>query len=87
MMRLRILAFVSALLAGLTVSGAVSYAQAPAWPTRSVRFIVPFGPGAAADIGARLFAENERSLKQYARELFRGSDVGRDLAGANSIEL
>ena len=57
MMRLRILGFVSALLAVLAVSGAVSYAQAPAWPTRSVRFIVPFGPGAAADIGARLFAE------------------------------
>src|SRR3954463_893 len=57
MMRLRILGFVSALLAVLAVSGAVSYAQAPAWPTRPVRFIVPFGPGAGADIGARLFAE------------------------------
>jgi tripartite-type tricarboxylate transporter receptor subunit TctC len=27
------------------------------WPTRPVSFIVPFGPGAGADIGARLFAE------------------------------
>jgi tripartite-type tricarboxylate transporter receptor subunit TctC len=27
------------------------------WPTRTVRLIVPFGPGAGADIGARLFAE------------------------------
>ena len=27
------------------------------WPTRTVKFIVPFGPGAGADIGARLFAE------------------------------
>ena len=27
------------------------------WPTRPVRFIVPFGPGAGADIGARVFAE------------------------------
>jgi tripartite-type tricarboxylate transporter receptor subunit TctC len=62
MMRLRIVAFVSALLAGLAVPGAVSYAQAPAWPTRSVRFIVPFGPGAAADIGARLFAEKLSQL-------------------------
>jgi tripartite-type tricarboxylate transporter receptor subunit TctC len=32
-------------------------AQAPKWPTRTVKFIVPFGPGAGADIGARLFAE------------------------------
>ena len=57
MTRFRVLAFVSALLAGLAVSDAVSYAQAPAWPTRSVRFIVPLGPGAAVDVGARLFAE------------------------------
>jgi tripartite-type tricarboxylate transporter receptor subunit TctC len=32
-------------------------AQAQNWPTRVVRLMVPFGPGAGADIGARLFAE------------------------------
>jgi tripartite-type tricarboxylate transporter receptor subunit TctC len=32
-------------------------AQAQSWPTRTVKLIVPFGPGAGADIGARLFAE------------------------------
>jgi tripartite-type tricarboxylate transporter receptor subunit TctC len=32
-------------------------AQAQSWPTRPVKLIVPFGPGAGADIGARLFAE------------------------------
>jgi len=32
-------------------------AQAQSWPTRTVKFIVPFGPGAGADIGGRLFAE------------------------------
>ena len=31
--------------------------QAQNWPTRTVKFIVPFGPGAGADIGGRLFAE------------------------------
>src|SRR5436190_18883270 len=36
---------------------AVLPAQAQNWPTRVVKFIVPFGPGAGADIGARLFAE------------------------------
>jgi tripartite-type tricarboxylate transporter receptor subunit TctC len=34
-----------------------SPSQAQSWPTRAVKFIVPFGPGAGADIGARLFAE------------------------------
>src|ERR1043166_10137191 len=31
--------------------------QAQNWPTRTVKFIVPFGPGAGADIGGRLFAD------------------------------
>src|SRR5438309_11481388 len=46
-----------ALIALLGLSAAPASAQAPAWPTRAVKFIVPFGPGAGADIGARLFAE------------------------------
>jgi tripartite-type tricarboxylate transporter receptor subunit TctC len=39
------------------VTGFVAPAQSQNWPTRTVKFIVPFGPGAGADIGARLFAE------------------------------
>jgi tripartite-type tricarboxylate transporter receptor subunit TctC len=31
--------------------------QAQSWPQRPVKFIVPFGPGAGADIGARLIQE------------------------------
>ena len=27
------------------------------WPQRPVKFIIPFGPGAGADIGARLIQE------------------------------
>src|SRR3981189_3001329 len=44
-------------LAALALAGAPSRAPAPAWPQRAVKFIIPFGPGAGADIGARLFAE------------------------------
>jgi tripartite-type tricarboxylate transporter receptor subunit TctC len=32
-------------------------AAEPAWPQRTVRLILPLGPGAGSDIGARLFAE------------------------------
>jgi tripartite-type tricarboxylate transporter receptor subunit TctC len=32
-------------------------ASTPAGPTRVVKFIIPFGAGAGADIGARLVAE------------------------------
>src|SRR4051812_33152633 len=41
----------------LLFAAAPSWAQNPAWPQRAVKFIIPFGPGAGADIGARLFAE------------------------------
>ncbi len=47
---------VGAVLALLVVVSALS-AQAQSWPTRAVKFIVPFGPGAGSDIGARLLAE------------------------------
>jgi tripartite-type tricarboxylate transporter receptor subunit TctC len=32
-------------------------AQTPHWPQRTVRFILPLGPGSGVDIGARLIAE------------------------------
>src|SRR5438874_6598013 len=46
-------------LAGLLALAVLSAApaQAQSWPQRPVKFIVPFGPGAGADIGARLIAD------------------------------
>jgi tripartite-type tricarboxylate transporter receptor subunit TctC len=48
-----------AIVASVTFAPAQVQAQASSqpWPTRTVKFIVPFGPGAGADIGGRLFAE------------------------------
>jgi tripartite-type tricarboxylate transporter receptor subunit TctC len=31
--------------------------QAQSWPTRTVKFIVPLGPGSGVDIGGRMFAD------------------------------
>jgi tripartite-type tricarboxylate transporter receptor subunit TctC len=45
------------LAAGLLLAGAATSSQAQNWPQRPVKFIVPFGPGAGADIGARLIQE------------------------------
>ncbi len=36
---------------------ASSHAQTTTWPQRPVKLIIPFGPGAGADIGARLIQE------------------------------
>ena len=41
----------------ILLAAPVSHAQAQSWPQRPVRFIIPFGPGAGADIGARLIQE------------------------------
>jgi len=48
-----------ALLAAPAFIAARAHAQtsAQSWPQRPVRFIIPFGPGAGADIGARLIQE------------------------------
>ena len=37
----------------------VAPALAQAWPQRPVKFILPLGPGAGADISARLFADQQ----------------------------
>ncbi|MDP2331080.1 MAG: tripartite tricarboxylate transporter substrate-binding protein [Reyranella sp.] len=45
------------LLAGTLAVAAVPGAMAQAWPSKSIRMIVPLAPGATADIVARLFAD------------------------------
>src|SRR5436189_4410667 len=55
-MHLRGLAFAAAGLAALALPSSL-LAQAPAWPHRPVKILLPLGPGSGADIGARLIAE------------------------------
>jgi tripartite-type tricarboxylate transporter receptor subunit TctC len=52
-------ALATALLAAPALINPHARAQtsAQSWPQRPVRFIIPFGPGAGADIGARLIQE------------------------------
>jgi tripartite-type tricarboxylate transporter receptor subunit TctC len=54
LMKLGGIALIASVLASVPMSSAVSQAQS--WPQRPVRLIIPFGPGAGADIGARLIA-------------------------------
>ncbi len=57
MTRTRIGAFAAFVLSALAMSGACAPAGAQDWPTRAVKFILPIGAGAGADLGARLVAE------------------------------
>jgi len=51
--------------------------QAPAWPQRTVRLILPLGPGSATDVTARLYAErlSERWGKPVVVENRPGPDA------------
>jgi tripartite-type tricarboxylate transporter receptor subunit TctC len=51
-------------------------AQAQSWPERPVRWIIPFGPGAGADIGARLI--QERLQKKWGQPVVIENRPGGD---------
>jgi tripartite-type tricarboxylate transporter receptor subunit TctC len=53
--RLRIAGLAVAILGSIVATSV--QAQPQTWPQRPVRWIIPFGPGAGADIGARLIQE------------------------------
>ena len=48
-------ALILAIACGVT---GTAFAQRPEWPAKPIKFLVPFGPGGAADVTARLFAEH-----------------------------
>ena len=49
--------WLGAILCSVALLSLSSAAQAQAWPTKSVRWIVPFGAGGAADAIARTLAQ------------------------------
>lgn len=51
-------------------------AQAQSWPQRPVRWVIPFGPGAGADIGARLI--QDRLQKRWGQPLVIDNRPGGD---------
>src|SRR5438105_3526181 len=54
-------------LAGMFVLALAMHATAQNWPQRPVKFILPLGPGAGADIGARLYAD--RLAKRWGQPI------------------
>jgi len=57
MIKTRRTVLASGLFAALAVLGGSVPVRALTWPQRLVKFIVPFGPGAGADVGARVVAD------------------------------
>src|SRR5438445_10792435 len=68
----RLLLFIALVLALPGIAGAAE----PDYPTRPVRFIVPFGPAAGADIAARLFAD--RLATRWGKPVFVENRPGGD---------
>jgi tripartite-type tricarboxylate transporter receptor subunit TctC len=76
MTKLRMAALVAGFIAGLVLPATPSLAQAPVWPQRPVKFVVPLGPGSGADIGARLLAD--RLLARWGKPVVIENRPGAD---------
>jgi tripartite-type tricarboxylate transporter receptor subunit TctC len=63
-------------LACLTVASLAGNATTPQWPQRTVKFVVPLGPGSGADIAARLFAD--RLSKRWDQPVIVENRAGGD---------
>ena len=70
------IAAVAGVFASLVLLAAPVQAQAQTWPQRPVRFVIPFGPGAGADIGARLI--QERLQKKWGQPVVIENRPGGD---------
>jgi tripartite-type tricarboxylate transporter receptor subunit TctC len=60
----------------ITLSALALPSLAQSWPERPVKFILPLGPGAGADIGARLFAD--RLAKRWGQPVVVENRPGGD---------
>ncbi|NML18241.1 tripartite tricarboxylate transporter substrate binding protein [Azohydromonas sp. G-1-1-14] len=75
-------------MAGCALAGQAAQAQAPAWPTKPIKFVVPFGPGGANDLVARTVAE--QAAKQLGQTIIienkpgAGSMLGADLVAKSA---
>jgi tripartite-type tricarboxylate transporter receptor subunit TctC len=72
----KLCAAVIALVGALALPAVPAQAQTQAWPQRPVKFIVPFGPGAGVDIGARLLAD--RLLARWGKPVVIENRPGAD---------
>ena len=71
----KFLSVFGAMLLGLSLVGAPTPAKA-AYPDRPINIIIPFGPGGAVDIAARIIAENLQSKGVTLNIICKGGGAG-----------
>ena len=71
------------LLAGLALCAAASFAHAQSYPTKPIRWVVPYGPG-STDILARILAEHAQA--EFGQRLIIESRPGTGLLSRVSAD-